>query len=182
MKRKTLNQQSINPTREANKRARQNKPVAFQETDSIRKQAETYRITTARIPIDALTCTWTTGDNRQVDRSHVQRLCESFMRGELARQSKENYILIQCSARAVKKALENAAIHEAEEDYNGSLRLPVFNNWNEVNSEKPEVLAGQHRIEALREYVKQTDSDAGDLWWICEFYDKGRPKHIYNTL
>ncbi|PNP44445.1 hypothetical protein TGAMA5MH_03791 [Trichoderma gamsii] len=95
------------------------------------------------------------------------------MRGELARQSKENYILVQCSARAVKKALENAAaIQEAEEDYDGSLRLPVFSNWNEVNNEKPEVLAGQHRIEALREYVEQTDSDAGDLWWICEFYDK----------
>lgn len=34
-------------------------------------------------------------------------------------------------------------------------------------------MAGQHRIEALKDYVKQTHSDSSDLWWICEFYDKG---------
>jgi hypothetical protein len=25
----------------------------------------------------------------------------------------------------------------------------------------------------LKDYVKQTGSDSSDLWWICEFYDKG---------
>jgi hypothetical protein len=25
----------------------------------------------------------------------------------------------------------------------------------------------------LKDYVEQTDSDSSDLWWICEFYDKG---------
>jgi hypothetical protein len=49
-----------------------------------------------------------------------------------------------------------------------------FKNWADFNGdEKPELMAGQHRIEALKDYVKQTDSDSSDLWWICEFYDKG---------
>ncbi|KAL6366018.1 hypothetical protein LRP88_00601 [Fusarium phalaenopsidis] len=48
-----------------------------------------------------------------------------------------------------------------------------FKNWADFNGdEKPELMAGQHRIEALKDYVKQTDSDSSDLWWICEFYDK----------
>lgn len=164
-----------------NKRARHHELVAFQETDSIRKQAEPYRIATAKIPIDALTCIWTIGDNRQIDQSHVQKLCESFKRGELARQSKENYILVQCSARAVENALQNATIGGAGEDYDEPLQLPIFNNWSKINDEKPEVIAGQHRIEALREYVRQTDSDTKDLWWICEFYNKGKLEHAHNT-
>jgi hypothetical protein len=42
-----------------------------------------------------------------------------------------------------------------------------------MNNEKPEVMAGQHRIEALRVYVKYTSYKPEDLWWVCEFYDKG---------
>jgi hypothetical protein len=34
-------------------------------------------------------------------------------------------------------------------------------------------MTGQHRIEALRDYVKQTSSGSDDLWWTCEFYNKG---------
>jgi hypothetical protein len=49
-----------------------------------------------------------------------------------------------------------------------------FRNWADLNGDdKPELMAGQHRIEALKDYVKQTASDPSDLWWICEFYDKG---------
>lgn len=179
MKRKAPSQH-LSAAAEQNKRARQHGLVVFQETDSIRTLAEPYRITTAKIPIDALTCTWAIGNNRQIDQSHVQKLCESFMRGELARQSRENYIMVQCSARAVENALHNATVGGAEEGYDEPLRLPIFNNWSEINDEKPEVIAGQHRIEALREYVRQTDSDAGDLWWICEFYDKGKPEYVHN--
>ncbi|KAF6813984.1 hypothetical protein CMUS01_12731 [Colletotrichum musicola] len=34
-------------------------------------------------------------------------------------------------------------------------------------------MAGQHRIEALREYVKETRALDLELWWTCELYDKG---------
>ncbi|KNB16990.1 hypothetical protein FOXG_14986 [Fusarium oxysporum f. sp. lycopersici 4287] len=47
-----------------------------------------------------------------------------------------------------------------------------FRNWADFIDERPELMAGQHRIEALKDYVKQTHSDSSDLWWICEFYDK----------
>ncbi|KAF4417011.1 hypothetical protein CFRS1_v016120, partial [Colletotrichum fructicola] len=37
-----------------------------------------------------------------------------------------------------------------------------------------EVMAGQHRIQALREYVKETGAPGSNLWWVCELYDKDR--------
>lgn len=52
--------------------------------------------------------------------------------------------------------------------------LLSFQNWLDINDEKAEVMAGQHRLEALREYVKQTGSGSEELWWVCEFYDRGK--------
>lgn len=95
------------------------------------------------------------------------------MRGELARQSKENFILVQCSAELVQRAMRKTSA-ERGDDNNESWRLPMFDNWMDVNDEKPEVLAGQHRIKALRQYVRKSNGDAKDLWWVCEFYDKGK--------
>ncbi|KAG6200719.1 hypothetical protein E4U35_006088 [Claviceps purpurea] len=44
---------------------------------------------------------------------------------------------------------------------------------SEITSLRFEVLAGQHRIAALREYVSDTESDPAELWWTCELYDQG---------
>ncbi|KAG6149915.1 hypothetical protein E4U37_006569 [Claviceps purpurea] len=44
----------------------------------------------------------------------------------------------------------------------------------EITSLRFEVLAGQHRIAALREYVSDTESDPAELWWTCELYDQDR--------
>lgn len=95
------------------------------------------------------------------------------MRGELARQSKENYILVQCSAELVQRAIRETRAEGGDDD-NDPWRLPMFDNWKDINDEKPEVIAGQHRIEALQQYVRQTDGDVRDLLWVCEFYDKGK--------
>ncbi|GKU10606.1 unnamed protein product, partial [Fusarium langsethiae] len=60
----------------------------------------------------------------------------------------------------------------------GSYRHPddhpvlSFKHWADITDEKPELMAGQHRVEALRSYVNQTASSSDDLWWICEFYDR----------
>lgn len=180
MKRKLSTKDLLKAKNEHSKRPRQNELFAFQETDSIRQQAKPYRITTARIPINALTYTWSIGKNRRIDQQHVQKLYESFMRGELARQSEENYILVQCSAELVQRAMRETRA-ERGGDNNESWRLPMFDNWMDVNDEKPEVLAGQHRIEALRQYVRKSDGDVKDLWWVCEFYDKGKLEYSFQA-
>lgn len=52
-------------------------------------------------------------------------------------------------------------------------RVLSFKNWAEVNDKRPEVMAGQHRIEALQEYAKRTGADPDEQTWVCEIYDKG---------
>ncbi|KAG6066654.1 hypothetical protein E4U32_005601 [Claviceps aff. humidiphila group G2b] len=53
-----------------------------------------------------------------------------------------------------------------------------FTIWPEVNGREPlELLAGQHRIRALEEWVKDAKLGEGELWWPCKFYDRGWATH-----
>ena len=38
------------------------------------------------------------------------------------------------------------------------------------------MMDGQHRIKALEAYVEKAKGGPEELWWECEFYDKGRPR------
>ncbi|KAL6355264.1 hypothetical protein LRP88_10850 [Fusarium phalaenopsidis] len=148
-------------------------PPSFTEVDSLRKQAEPYRLAVAELPIHLLHSAWSRGNNRPLDRNHVAHLCRSFQNGGLARRAEQHYVQVSCSAAAVQKMID--AIPDADQSTAQDRRQHVlsFKNWADFNGdEKPELMAGQHRIEALKDYVKQTDSDSSDLWWICEFYDK----------
>ncbi|RTE68358.1 hypothetical protein BHE90_017263 [Fusarium euwallaceae] len=148
-------------------------PPSFTEVDSLRKQAEPYRLAVAELPIHLLHSAWSRGNNRPLDRNHVAHLCRSFQNGGLARRAEQHYVQVSCSAAAVQKMID--AIPDADQSTAQDRRQHVlsFKNWADFNGdEKPELMAGQHRIEALKDYVKQTDSNSSDLWWICEFYDK----------
>lgn len=149
---------------------------SFQETDSIYKQARPYLLATAKMPIDALTSTWRIGKNRRLDRQHVANLCQTFHQGNLARQTEENYLIVSCSSQAIRNMTQHL---ESKRRQEGSTAIAVgdvepFEDWLCVNDEKPEVMAGQHRIAALQEYVKRTGSPEKELWWICKFYDQGQ--------
>ncbi|UPK91321.1 hypothetical protein LCI18_002256 [Fusarium solani-melongenae] len=150
-------------------------PPLFTEVDSVRRQAEPYRLATAQFPINLLTSSWSRGNNRPLDRNHVAHLCRSFRQGILARRAEENYIQVTCSAAAVDSIISTIAGTDRHPHHHHDLtKHPVlsFKHWADVNDEKPELMAGQHRIEALRDYAKQTGSGSDDLWWICEFYNK----------
>ncbi|KAG8664372.1 uncharacterized protein FPOAC1_013710 [Fusarium poae] len=146
-------------------------PPSFIEVDSLRKQAQPYRLAVAELPVDLLDSSWSRGNNRALDRNHVAHLCRSFRQGNLARRAEENYIQVSCSADALQKVM--AAIPETDrsavDDHHGVFS---FRHWADITDEKPELMAGQHRVEALRSYVNQTASSSDDLWWICEFYDR----------
>ncbi|KAJ9413916.1 hypothetical protein QL093DRAFT_2569888 [Fusarium oxysporum] len=148
-------------------------PQTFTEVDSLRKQAEPYRLAVAELPIHLLDFSWSRGSNRPLDRNHVAHLCRSFQNGGLARRAEQHYIQVSCSAAAVQKMIINA-LPDTNQSHIQDRRQYVlsFRNWADFIDERPELMAGQHRIEALKDYVKQTHSDSSDLWWICEFYDK----------
>ncbi|KAJ3539659.1 hypothetical protein NM208_g5402 [Fusarium decemcellulare] len=154
-----------------------NKPLLseadrFQDGVSSRQQAEGYRLVTANISVDALSCAWRKGMNRHVNRQHVSKLCNVFKQGGLERQAEENYLLVQCSSAAVERMISHLEGLGHDSQLNHILS---FDDWNAVNpGEKVEVMAGQHRIEALREYARQAQEEEKDLWWTCVFYDRDR--------
>ena len=44
------------------------------------------------------------------------------------------------------------------------------------------MIASQHRIAALRQYVEKNGLAAEELWWTCEIYCRGeaRPPSLYS--
>ena len=148
---------------------------SFQETDSILEQARPYLLSVARLPVEALTSTWNQGQNRRLDHRHVEDLCETFLQGNLARQTERNHILVSCSSQAIR----NMTVHlglggqgEGSPDIAPGV-IALFEDWLKINDEKLEIIAGQHRIAALREYVRRTKSPENELWWTCKIYDRG---------
>ncbi|KAI8272323.1 hypothetical protein K4K60_012971 [Colletotrichum sp. SAR11_57] len=138
------------------------------------------------MPIDVLDTAWSVGRNRPINAAHVQELLHAFRSGGLERRAPENRITVLCSAEAVSLMQQDGGGIEGREeddgedgnDDNDSPCELSFLHWAEVSGGKAEVMAGQHRIQALREYVKETGAPGSDLWWACELYDKGiAPKH-----
>lgn len=145
-------------------------PSPFTEVDSVRMQAEPFRLATAELPIDLVSCSWSHGTNRELDHNHINHLYRAFRQGKLERRSQENYIQVSCSAAAVQKMLSTMPNTDLVTDRD---RVLSFKNWAEVNDERPEVMAGQHRIEALKEYAKHAGADPDKQTWVCEIYNKG---------
>lgn len=142
----------------------------FRDGRSAREQAKPYLLAVAHIPLDALDTTWTTGTNRAVNPRHVQRLRERFRAVGLERRTPENRIIGLCSAADVQRLKTRDRLLEREEGQAPAGEVYDFVDWRELAEDKIEVLAGQHRMAALR----QLGGPAGEQWWCCELYDRAR--------
>lgn len=143
-------------------------------------QAQRYHVLTAQMPIQALTSEWSLGQNRPIRAQHVEDLCKIFKQGGLKRNSKENHILVLCSREDVGNMLQHVECEEAAETTGG---MPNFAEWLIVNEgRRVEILAGQHRVEALKRYAEQTGAGDRELWWPCDFYDRGTWRSAGLTL
>lgn len=49
-----------------------------------------------------------------------------------------------------------------------------FEDWDTIVREKAELMAGNHRVEALKKCLQLSKCENREWWWICDFYDKGR--------
>lgn len=153
----------------------------FRDVESARVEAEPYRLATAKFRVDALTPVWSTGKNRPVDHKHVQRLCRIFIQsGGVDRKSWDNRLLVLCTRHEVEKMIRHirenpsATLKSSKADGgSGSIEWPSFDEWASVNGRMVELMAGQHRANALREYVRQTGCGDEELWWVCDIYDAG---------
>ncbi len=53
-----------------------------------------------------------------------------------------------------------------------------FQDWPKVVGDKAELIAGNHRVEALNKYLQLIGSGDEERWWVCDIYDKGKQRVI----
>jgi hypothetical protein len=148
---------------------------------SVYEQAEPYRICTARFPINALTASWTVGSNRPVSEKHVLSLCRTFEGDGLQRESKNNRLMVGCTRQQIEKMKFHYHLVNNTSDWLGNISgpWPSFHQWMTANEQKAEIISGQHRVEALRLFLKRNGkhldmSENDERWWVCDVYDLGK--------
>lgn len=141
---------------------------------TLKQQPEAESMITARMPIMALTTEWSLGRNRPLDPRHVQKLSKRFIaEGGPKREATQNHLKVLVSGADVRRMMEQLGLSEA--DFDAVKVMADFSGWMAVNGErKAEVLAGQHRIQALEEFVQHARCGTEELWWPCKFYDRGK--------
>jgi hypothetical protein len=145
---------------------------------SIREQAEPYRLATAIFHVDALTPVWTVGSNRDLDMKQVHALCAIFEQQQLQRESVQNRLRVACSRADVERMTAHLA-QAGQPTSETASSWPSFRDWVSVNGCPVELMAGQHRVAALKAFLHKksrlhTSSDEDPQWWLCDIYDRGR--------
>jgi hypothetical protein len=155
------------------KKLARSQPDALKDAQSAREQAEPYRLATVRFPIDALSYSWHQGSNRPLDLAHVQRLCQIFRDQGVQPNAVENHLRLACSRQHVQRMFDHLQsqdqpIEGASSLIEGPVPWPSFRDWSLHIQEKPELMAGQHRVEAFKKYRQQIGGE-----WVCDIYDIG---------
>lgn len=160
-----------------------NKTRPFQASKSVLELAREYHIASARMPIHALSPTWSLGHNRPIHHTQVDRLRKIFHTGTLNRTAIENRILILCPKAEVDRMEQYTSSQAVSSEGSQEQHIQDFRAWDEINTgRKVEILAGQHRVEALKAYVEETGGGDDELWWACDIYDKGIfSKHLFSS-
>jgi hypothetical protein len=136
---------------------------------AIRELARPYLLATAKVPLDVLDFRWTLGNNRSINSKQVHALYDIFSQQSLDREYDDHHIRGLCSRSevdAITQHLQRADNAEPSQPW------PSFLDWMAVNETQIELMAGQHRVEALREHVRRSNLKQEDLWWVCDIYDR----------
>ena len=147
--------------------------AASLETRSIEERVQPFRIMTVKFPIDYTTPNWSTGQNRDVNEKHVKQLCHLFEEYGLERLNCAHRICLLSSLQDVQRACKHLGINCVPNDPTAS--PPYFESWGETCTGPVEVLAGNHRIAALKMYLerRKLDGNRAERWWLCDIYDRG---------
>jgi hypothetical protein len=151
------------------------------EPEHIRDEAEPYRLATAVFCINSLSPIWSTGANRSINEAHVRRLCARFSEVGVLRKDASHRLLVLATKAEVQAMLKHNCqqttpnIRAASDGSSGERELPCqsFQQWRQVVGQKAELIAGHHRVEALRLYLSKFQASEEEAWWVCDVYDKG---------
>lgn len=157
------------------------KQVIIKDVCSVDEQSQPYLLATVQFPIDQLTPDWRLGSNRPINEAHKRQLLQVFKDSGILRRDISHRLYISCSKAHVEQMLAHLKQKESvagdavegEEKDNGDKEWPSFEEWGDVIGERAELLAGNHRVEALKEYLRQSESPKAESWWVCNIYDRG---------
>jgi hypothetical protein len=160
---------------------RSSKPLDLKDSKSAREQAEPYRLATVKFPIDALSPIWSMGTNRPINETHKRTLGELFKHQGLRRSDISNRLLVACDREDVEKMKDAMGLANVEDDISlpvGEVQRkepawPYFKDWMQVVGKEAELMAGNHRVEALKELLSRSEDGDDERWWLCDLYDKG---------
>jgi hypothetical protein len=177
----TLKRKVSSSAEPASKR-RSDSSAPSSEPLSALEQAAPHRLVTAIFPIGVLTPVWKQGTNRPLNVPHRRRLYEAF-RKELRRTDPNNALRLLCTQQEVNRMtaeLERRGDTRTDWTQRTPSAWPSFLDWHNVNQEPVELMAGHHRVEALKEYLKdQKAKDEG--WWLCDVYNQGGSECLGTT-
>ena len=52
-------------------------------------------------------------------------------------------------------------------------KYPLFKGQDIIIKKKTKFIAGNYKIEVLKEYLRRSKSLKNKRWWICNVYNKG---------
>ena len=152
----------------------------IREADCVYDRAAPYLLVTARFPIDALTSEWSIGFNRPIDQAHKRRLRQIFDEAGVLRRDTSHRLQVACSKAQVQQMLDYLkeegqaqTTTTATESAEGDSKWPSFEGWGSIIGERAELIAGHHRVEAFKEYLRLRELPDEEQWWVCSIYDKG---------
>jgi hypothetical protein len=151
-------------------------PEDLEHGQSVRDLAKKHLILSAKFLVDDLTPEWTDSRNRELDPRQVNTLCKVFEERKLQRESEQHRLLVLCSGEEVRRM--RAHVEQAGAAATSSPWL-WFGDWAKVIGAPAELMAGQHRVAALKAFFAKKDrltgsADPAPLWWVCDIYDRGR--------
>ncbi|CAN9177172.1 unnamed protein product, partial [Alternaria alternata] len=180
-----MKRKGVNVSAEAGKRQR-TAVKEMREADCVYDRAAPYLLVTARFPIDALTSEWSIGMNRPIDQAHKRRLRQIFDEAGVLRRDASHRLQVACSKAQVQQMLDHLkdeglaqTTATAAESAEGDSKWPSFEGWGSIIGEKAELIAGHHRVEAFKEYLRFRELPEEERWWVCSIYNKDTlPPHL----
>lgn len=165
-------------TKPTEARKKQHQPL--KDVESVCDQAEKYRLATVKFPIDALTPEWSIGMNRPINEGHKRRLLQIFKETGVLRQDVNHRLHVACTKAQIERMFSHISQKGSQvegaagaSENTRDVELLSFDDWNSVVGEKAELIAGNHRVEAFKEYLRYSGSVAAERWWGCNLYDRG---------
>ncbi|CAN9216863.1 unnamed protein product [Alternaria alternata] len=166
-----IKRKGVNVSAEAGKRQR-TAVKEMREADCVYDRAAPYLLVTARFPIDALTSEWSIGMNRPIDQAHKRRLRQIFDEAGVLRRDASHRLQVACSKAQVQQMLDHLkdkglaqTTATAAESAEGDSKWPSFEGWGSIIREKAELIAGHHRVEAFKEYLRFRELLEEERWW-----------------